>query len=118
MATQHCFVRCKWCGRQVAGCVPWCEATHTTRETESCAMCAHLPLEERRAQERLPDNPEDTQALLGLVMEVPPGLEVVSSWTPGQRRAAEEWAASEHLRASDNYDVPRVKRPEWCQEAA
>ncbi len=115
----HAFVRCKWCGRHVSGCPTFCQfPVHVTRETESCAICAHLSPEERRMIEQLPDDPEATQSLLSLVMENPPTLETVAGWTHGQRVAAEEWAASEHLRASDNYDVPKVLRPAFVKEAA
>lgn len=42
---------------------------------------------------------------------------VIATWTPAERRQAEEWAASEHLRASDNTGVPRRKYPRLVQEA-
>lgn len=37
--------------------------------------------------------------------------EAVDGWTDAEAEAAEEWAAREHLRASDNDDVERVPMP-------
>lgn len=107
---------CKWCGRRTTGCRDTCPGPHTIEVVEACAFCAHLDKEEKMRIESLPDDPEVTQSLLGLVMENPPSLKTVAGWTPGQRRAAEDWAGREHLSASDNEDVERVRRPEFIRE--
>jgi len=56
--------------------------------------------------------PDVVHDLLGLVMDTPPPLQTVQSWTPQQRLDAEEWAAREHLAASD-MPIRRVPRPEF-----
>jgi ribosome-binding protein aMBF1 (putative translation factor) len=106
--------RCKWCGRSTGGD----RKAARIEEVESCAFCAHLAIDERRAIEALPDDAEVTQSILALVMENPPSIETVTGWTNGQRRAAEDWAGREHLYASDNLDVDRVRRPDFVFEEA
>jgi hypothetical protein len=114
----HVRYRCRWCGRLTSGCFPACQQPHKVEEVESCAFCAHKTVEERDLPGTYPDDPEVTQSILGLVMENPPSLDTVTTWTPGQRRAAEDWAGREHLVASDNESVERVRRPEFIQEEA
>lgn len=40
----------------------------------------------------------------------------VTDWTPEQRQVAFEWAAREHLHASDNDDVERISCPQHVNE--
>lgn len=40
-------------------------------------------------------------------------IEIVAAQTPGDRDRAARWAASVHLRASDNDDVPEAGKPQW-----
>jgi hypothetical protein len=42
---------------------------------------------------------------------------VIATWTPHEREEAAEWAAGEHLSASDNTGVRRVPRPEFVRRA-
>lgn len=112
----HFRFRCKWCGHQISGCPQSCNQRHKVEEVESCAFCQHRPSEELKQTETLPDDPEVTQSVLALVMENPPSLETITNWTFGQRRAAEDWAGREHLHASDNLDVERVRRPKFILE--
>ncbi len=112
----HLRFHCRWCGRKISGCPDTCQEQHKLEEVEACAFCQHRPDEEKQQIESYPDDPEITQSLLGLVLENPPSLETVTGWTPGQRRAAEDWAGREHLAASDNDGVERVKCPTFIRE--
>jgi hypothetical protein len=120
MSLRHMRFRCKWCGRLISGCPPTCLGViHRTEEVECCVFCAHRPEEELRLTESYPDDPEVTQSLLGLILEDPPTLETVAAWTPGQRRAAEEWAGREYIHACvEETPVERVKRPDFIEEVA
>ena len=53
--------------------------------------------------------------LLSLVLGRVPTLEVIQTWTPEQKAAAEKWAALEHLIASDNDDLEPVPMPEFLK---
>lgn len=46
-----------------------------------------------------------------LLTDVEPDLATIKAWTPNQRAIAVEWAMREHLLASDNDDVRRIKEP-------
>lgn len=55
--------------------------------------------------------PDALRDLLQLVSaEIP--LETIESWTIDQRGHAEDWAATEHVYASDNDEVERLPMPE------
>ena len=81
---------------------------------------ARLALEDRvlvqRAAPAEDDDPVATRELLGRVMLVPPTLAVVRSWTPQQRREAEDWAAGEHLATLDHVP-PRTVMPAFVRGA-
>ncbi len=68
------------------------------------------------AQERIAEYRENRdnllQDLLRLVMERPPSLASIGTWTPKQRSLAEEWAVREYLSANDN-PINRDPRPEF-----
>lgn len=53
--------------------------------------------------------------LLGLVLERPPTVDFLAARTDVEREAARDWAAREHLSASDNEDVKRVPIPAWLE---
>lgn len=61
--------------------------------------------------------PEVLRDLIAVVTGVMIPAPVIATWTPAERREAEEWAASEHLRASDNTGIRRRKYPRHVQEA-
>jgi hypothetical protein len=76
-----------------------------------------LPTEQ--AEEPWERDNDATRDLLGLHgYDVPPAF--IESWTDEQVRAVDEWAAAEHLRASDNDDVQVPPRPscidEWLRQ--
>lgn len=53
--------------------------------------------------------------LLSLVLEAPPSIQIIDSWTDDQKSQAEEWAACLHLAASDNpIDIPQ--KPDFIDE--
>lgn len=54
-----------------------------------------------------PDVVRDLLSLVGVTL--PPG--VIKGWDEAARREAAEWAAAEHLHASDNDDVARLPKP-------
>lgn len=54
--------------------------------------------------------------LLSLVGRTVP-REAVAAWSPEKREAAGDWAAREHLRASDNTTVRRKKEPDHVWHA-
>jgi hypothetical protein len=60
------------------------------------------------ASEQAPiiDDPDDTRMMLLSALDTLPDLEIVSSWTPEQRKQAEEWAASLVAVASDHGGEP------------
>jgi hypothetical protein len=62
--------------------------------------------------EREPVKVEVVRDLL-LLCGVSVPVEIVAAQTPGDRDRAARWAASVHLRASDNDDVPEVDKPQW-----
>lgn len=74
-----------------------------------------------RATEIRDDEQETTPEVLRDLIAVAAGVmipgPVIATWTPAERREAEEWAASEHLRASDNTGIRRRKYPRLVQEA-
>lgn len=61
------------------------------------------------------DNPEATRDILSLVMDAPPTLETIKSWTEHQRKMAEEWAGLIHAHASDNDDIECKAKPVYVQ---
>lgn len=61
--------------------------------------------------------PEVLRDLIGVAAGVMIPGPVIATWTPAERREAEEWAASEHLRASDNTGIARRPYPRLVQEA-
>ena len=65
----------------------------------------------------LPPIPKSVlQDLLSLVMEAPPSLSEIEDWTEGQKHEAEEWACIEHLEASDNVGLPKVRMPSFLKK--
>jgi len=56
--------------------------------------------------------PDDLYDILGLVTEHPPTVESLATLTRDEREELRDWAAREHLRASDN-PVRRKPRPAW-----
>lgn len=60
--------------------------------------------------------PQALQDLISLV-EDPPVIEVIQSWTIEQRMEVEHWAVREHLHASDNA-IPRRPRPQFLPRRA
>lgn len=62
--------------------------------------------------DREPIRTEVVRDLLMLCGVVVPA-EIVAAQTQGDRDRAARWAASAHLRASDNDDVPEVDKPQW-----
>lgn len=57
---------------------------------------------------------ELTQARLALVSK-DASLEVIKTWTKKQREAADAWAMREHLIASDNDHLRRLKMPKHVE---
>ena len=62
--------------------------------------------------------PEVLADILSLVAGVMIPAEVIATWTTAERKDACEWAAAEHLHASDNDDVQRVPQPLFVHRAA
>lgn len=62
-------------------------------------------------------SPEALRDLIGVAAGVMIPGPVIATWTPAERRAAEQWAASEHLRASDNTGIAPRPYPRLVQEA-
>jgi len=56
--------------------------------------------------------PETLQSILGLVTEHPPTVASLATLTRDEREELRDWAAREHLSASDN-PVRRKPRPAW-----
>jgi hypothetical protein len=59
--------------------------------------------------------------LSSLLMLVEPAVippEVIATWTTGQRAEVQDWAAAEHLIASDNNDVKPREKPDLLDRAA
>jgi hypothetical protein len=59
-----------------------------------------------------PIGPEVVRDLL-LLVSVSVPVEIVAAQTQGDRDRAARWAASVHLRASDNDDVEEALKPQW-----
>ena len=52
-----------------------------------------------------------TRDLLSLVMERPPSVMTMKKWSIKQMEAAEKWAATEYINASDHEEVRRLPMP-------
>lgn len=74
-----------------------------------------------KAREMRDDGQETTPEVLRDLIAVAAGVmipgPVIATWTPAERREAEEWAASEHLRASDNAGVKVPPQPGFVARA-
>jgi len=59
-------------------------------------------------------DPESARDVL-LLASVNVPVEILAAQTPGARRQAVDWAAREHMSASDNFGVKRAPKPEWVR---
>lgn len=75
-------------------------------------------------QDWVPPQPQDGEEItpqvlsdmLLLVSDTPVPPEVIATWTADEREVAGQWAAAEHLHASDN-PVKRMPKPDFVQRA-
>lgn len=62
-------------------------------------------------------SPEVLADILSLTTSVMIPAGVIATWTRAERERAVEWAAAEHLEASDNDEVKRVPQPGFVKRA-
>lgn len=67
------------------------------------------------APERGVDDPVIIQSVLSLVMEHPPNIATIETWTKIERLLAYDWAMRHHYKASDNSWIRLRPKPSFVK---